>query len=259
MTELPTKHYFAEEFATAASLILAAAQAQADPCKTLAISSSIPREGKTTITVNLGISLARQGFRVLLVDSDLRIPRLHEIFGLSNAIGLSSVLEGRLRARKILSDIQASVREGKGWTEDDPSAPIGGPIPSCVEDCLQEIPEKGVRVLTSGPIPPDPARLLRSEIVPSVISDLKGLADFVLFDTSPLTSVGDALIFSHCIDAHIFVVGAGAVAQHQATRAKHLLANVEAFVMGCVLNLASIDGQSYYYYYNEHKSYRARG
>ncbi len=241
LTELSTKDPFAEKFYTAATIVKSAAQDL--KLKTFVVSSTIPKEGKTTITVNLGVALARKGLKVILVDADLRIPQIHELMGLDNAYGLSSVLEGRLKAREVLADITGA-----------PAAKKTG-----LETFLQTSTVENLRVLTGGPIPPDPLNLLESVRMRALIEELKGMADFVLLDTPPIANVGDTLTLAGICDANIFVVGAGAVEQHQVTWAKHLLSNVEANVLGCFLNHATIEGRSYYYYYNEYKSYRARG
>jgi capsular exopolysaccharide synthesis family protein len=241
LTELPTKDPFAEKFYTAATIVKSAAQDL--NLKTFVVSSTIPKEGKTTITVNLGVALARKGLKVILVDADLRIPQIHELMGLDNAYGLSSILEGRLKAREVLADITGAAETRK----------------TGLESFLQTSPVENLQVLTGGPIPPDPLHLLESVRMRALIEELKGMADFVLLDTPPIANVGDTLTLAGICDANIFVVGAGAVEQHQVTWAKHLLSNVEANVLGCFLNHATIEGRSYYYYYNEYKSYRARG
>ncbi len=245
LTVLPTKDPFAEKFYTAATIIKSAAHDLG--LRTFVISSTVPREGKTTISVNLAVALARKGLKVILVDSDLRIPQIHEILGLDNSYGLSSVLEGRLKAKEVLADIT------------DPGAAKKAGLQSFLQTVPVDSGSDNLRVLTSGPIPPDPLSLLESVRMKALIEELKTMADFVIFDTPPLTNVGDTLTLAGLADANIFVVGAGSVEQHQVTWAKHLLSNVEANVLGCFLNHATIEGRSYYYYYNEYKSYRARG
>lgn len=242
LTELPTKDPFAEKFYTAATILKSAAQDL--NLKTFVVSSTIPKEGKTTISLNLGVALARKGLRVILVDSDLRIPQIHELLGVDNAYGLSSVLEGRLKAREVLADISSNPASAKK---------------AGLESFLHQTNVENLRVLTSGPIPPDPLNLLESVRMKALIEELKGMADFVLLDTPPLANVGDTLTLATICDAAVFVVGAGAVEQHQVTWAKHLLSNIEANVLGVFLNHATIEGRSYYYYYNEYKSYRSRG
>lgn len=241
LTELKTKDNFAEKFYTSATIIKSAAQDLG--LKTFVVSSTVPKEGKTTISVNLGIAMARKGIKVIVVDSDLRIPQIHELLGLDNAYGLSSILEGRLKAKEVLADIT------------DP----GSARKVALQSFLQTTGEANLQVLTSGPIPADPLNLLESTRMKALVEELSAMADFVIFDTPPLSNVGDTLTLAGLSDATIFVVGAGACEQHQVTWAKHLLSNVEANVLGCFLNHATIEGQSYYYYYNEYKSYRARG
>ncbi len=238
LTDLPVKSVFAEQFYTAATILRSAAQEL--KLKTFVVASTIPQEGKTTITVNLGIALARKGFKVLIVDSDLRIPQVHETLGLENTFGVSSILEGRLQAKEILSEITDSEKK------------------MTLEGCLLPTAEENLRVIPSGPCPADPMNLLESVRMKALVEELKDMADFVLFDTPPLISVCDALPLAEVADAVLFVVSAGAADRYQVTRAKHLLSSVEASVMGCILNHVTQDGQSYYYYHNAYKSYRSR-
>ena len=168
LTDLPTKDAFSERFYTAATIIKSAAQDLG--LKTFVVSSTVPKEGKTTITINLGVAMARKGLKVIIVDSDLRIPQIHELLGLDNAYGLSSVLEGRLKAKEILADI-AGVE--------------GGQSKPSLESFLRKTSLENLRVLPSGPIPADPLSLLDSLRMKALIEELKGMADFVLFDTPP--------------------------------------------------------------------------
>lgn len=238
LSDLPTKSVFAEQFYTAATVFRSTAKELG--LKTVLVASTVPQEGKTTITVNLGIALARKGYKVLIVDSDLRIPQVHEVMGLENTFGLSSVLEGRLKAKEMLSEIMGT-----------------GTAPT-LESCMLKTSEENLRIIPSGPCPADPMALMEGTRMKALMEELKAYADFVLFDTPPLTSVSDALPLAEMADAVVFVVSAGAAERHQITRAKHLLSSVEANVLGCVLNYVTIDGQSYYYYYNSYKAYRSR-
>jgi capsular exopolysaccharide synthesis family protein len=239
MVRLPIRDRFAEIFNTAATLLNSTARDLG--LKSFIISSTAPEEGKTTITLNLGVALARKGLRVILVDSDLRRPQLHDLLGLDNSFGLSSILEGRQRAREMLEEATGNGQQGSG-----------------VEHYLQPTELEHLKVLTSGPIPQDPISLLESLRMKALAEELKTMADFVLYDTPPIFNVGDALTLAPLADANLFVVGAMKVDQHQVTWAKHLMSNVEANIIGVFLNMEVIESRSYYYYYNYYKSYRYR-
>ncbi|MGE4159722.1 MAG: polysaccharide biosynthesis tyrosine autokinase [Planctomycetota bacterium] len=231
LTELPSKDPFAEHFNTAATLVKSAAVDLG--LKSFLVTSTVPQEGKTTICVDLAIALARKGLRIIVVDGDLRIPTIHEVLGLDNSQGLSSILEGRT-------------------TPGDDTDFTG------MERYIQSTSIENLRVLTSGPIPADPINLLESVRMRALVEELKGMCDYLIMDTPPIYNVGDTLTMASLVDATLFVVGAERVEQDQVTWAKHLLTNVNANILGVFLNMVRVPGKSYYYYYNGYKSYRSR-
>ncbi len=239
LTELPPRDAFAEIFNTVTTVITSAARDLG--IRVFVVSSTVAEEGKTTITVNLGVALARKGLRVILVDGDLRRPQLHDMLGVDNSTGLSTVLEGRSQAMETLSEIA------------DEPAPQAG-----LEAFLKPTTVENLKILPSGPTPHDPITLLESQRMKDLVEEMRGMADFVLIDTPPIFHVGDVLTLTPLVDANLFVVGAFEVKQHEVTWAKHLLSNVGANILGAFLNKEVIESKSYYYYYRYYKGYRYR-
>lgn len=185
------------------------------PLRTLLVTSPGPEEGKSVVLANLAVVIAQTGKRVILVDGDLRHPRQHEIFGLSNAVGLSTVLRGEASASP-------------------PPLADGGVA--------------GLSVLTSGPLPPNPAELLASRRMTDLIATLAGQADVVLFDAPPVVAVTDAAILAGQVDGVLLVINARQTRREHAQRAKDLLEKVHARLLGAVLNNVEFDASLQRYY-----------
>lgn len=189
------------------------------PLKTLVVTSPGPDEGKSTTLANLAVTLAQAEKRVILVDCDLRRPSQHEIFGVTNQSGLTTMMV----------DEQAM------------KAPP-----------LQETGVPGLSLLTTGPLPPNPSELVGSRRMAEIIAGLSQAADLVLFDAPPIIAVTDAAVLASRVDGVLLVIKAGGTKRDHAQKAKALLDKVNAHVIGAVLNNARID-TSYYRYYSEHK------
>ncbi|MGH9164512.1 MAG: polysaccharide biosynthesis tyrosine autokinase, partial [Acidimicrobiales bacterium] len=173
------------------------------PVRTLQITSPSSAEGKTTTVANLCVALAGAGQRVVVVDCDLRRSRLHDFFGLTNEVGFTSVL---------LGDIPLS-------------------------EALQPVPGvEGLRVLASGPRPPNPSELLSGSRTIEVIVALQRHADVVVIDSPPVLPVSDALVLAARVDATLLVAHARRTSRRAITRALELLHQVDAPVVGTVLN-----------------------
>jgi non-specific protein-tyrosine kinase len=188
------------------------------PLKTLLATSTSPEDGKSTTLANLAITLAETGARTLLVDCDLRRPAQHALFGLPNEVGLTSLMLGT-------PGTLAPDRLG-----------------------VQATPVSNLGVLTSGPVPPNPAELLASRRMAEILSTLAGLADYVLFDTPPVIAVTDAAILAPHVDGVLLIVRAGKTKRDLAVKAKQILAQVNAPLLGVVLNDATLDAKAYGYY-----------
>lgn len=177
--------------------------------RVIQVTSPGPEEGKSTIIANLAVALALGGQRVVVVCCDLRRPRIHEFFGLSNDVGLTSVMVGDVSLRGALQSVNAS------------------------ED---------LQVLASGPVPPNPAELLGSSRMTEVVTALQSLADVVLLDCPPALLVTDAAVVSARVDATLVVVSAGRTKPHELSRTLELLEQVAAPVVGIVLNGVAPEG-----------------
>lgn len=186
------------------------------PVRTLAVTSSGPGEGKSTIVANLAVVIAQAGHKCILVDCDLRKPVQHNIWGVSSRRGLTSAVLGK--------------------------APL--------EEVLFETPVPGLSIIPSGPKPPNPAELLSSQAMERVMAELKERADWVIYDTPPSVAVTDAAILGRKVDGCLLVVNANAVPRDVALRAKENLLAAKANLLGVVLNRVQFgSGYGYYYYY----------
>lgn len=197
------------------------------PPRRLVITSAGPREGKTTSSINLGITFAATGKRVCLVDADLRRPSLHHAFGLANDQGFSSLIHGEARA----------------------------------EDVAQPTPQPGLFIIPSGPRPPNPAELLGSPGCVAALDRLNEIFDLVIVDTPPVVAVTDAVVLSAHVDGVILVIKSFKVAKDLVMQAKRQLKDVEANLVGVILNDFDIQRKSYgyYYYYTYYGSDREDG
>jgi len=179
----------------------------------IAVTSSVPTEGKSTVTANLAAALAESGARVLLVDADLRRPSLAGVLGLEGAAGLTTVLRGGAE----------------------------------VEDVVQDWGSSGLQVLASGPCPPNPSQLLSSPAMRRFLARQREAYDFIVIDTPPLLPVADAAILSRLVDGTLVVANARLVRRHQLLEALHGLAQVEGHTLGVVLNMVDREDSAYDY------------
>ena len=190
-----------------------------DSLSSIQITSPSAGEGKTTTLANLAVVMARAGAKVVVIDCDLRRPRLHEVFGVPNEVGFTSVFQGQV--------------------------PLSG--------ALQPVPgERNLRVLPSGPLPPNPSELLGSRRTAGILASLKAQGAVVLLDCPPIMPVTDAAALSAWVDTTIVVVSYGSTTKRHLQRAVELLRQVDAPLMGTVLNRAQGAegyGYSYGYYY----------
>ncbi len=178
------------------------------PIETLVVTSAAPGEGKSTVLANLAVTMAQGGRRTILVDADLRRPGLHEIFGIVNDRGLTTMI------------VEEAVL-------DDP------PLIGVGVDNLWLMP--------SGPMPPNPADILGSRKMEEVIAALRARADVVLFDAPPIIAVTDAAVLGTKVDGVLLVVCAGRTRREHAQRARELLERVHVRIVGAVLNDAPRD------------------
>lgn len=186
-----------------------------EPFSSILITSANAQDGKSTVTANLAVVLSQAGHNVMVVDCDLRKPTLHKIFSVGNNQGFTNCIMQNL----------------------DPS----------------EIAYRGLdqhlAVLTSGPLPPNPAEILASHRARELLGNLRDKYDYVLIDSPPMAAVTDAAILSTRVDAVILVVKAGNTHVDRAIKVKEQLDRAKARIIGVVLNQAKIDMSTYYEYY----------
>ena len=187
--------------------------------KTLLVTSSLPGEGKTTTAVNTAISLAQTGATVVIIDADMRRPRLQSIFGMQGQEGLSSILSSDVSEEEMLAVIRTDE-------------------------------ESGLSVLTSGPIPPNPAELLGSDQMRRLVAALQAKYTHVVIDSPPVSSFTDGVLISTMVDGVLLVVHGGRSSRHIVRRSKQLLNDVGAKIFGVVLNNVNLQSHDYYYYQN---------
>lgn len=191
------------------------------PLHSLLIASTLPEEGKTTMAANLAVVFAQAGRRVLLVDGDLRKPALHRLFRLTNAQGLTTLLRS------------------------DSASP---------ESVIRDTEQPLLRVLTTGPLPPNPAELLDSIRMRDVLQQLRAEADLLIFDSPPLQVVTDAAILASKLDRTLLVVQSGRTRRATVKQGRDALSKVGARVIGAVVNRLPVsgnEGSPYYAYYGE--------
>ncbi|MDN4071758.1 CpsD/CapB family tyrosine-protein kinase [Fictibacillus terranigra] len=182
---------------------------------TLMVTSPGPGEGKSTTVANLAVVLAQQGKSVLLIDGDLRKPTVHYTFKVSNIQGLTNVLTRQ----------------------------------AALEDAVQQTNVDDLYVLPSGPIPPNPSELLNSKAMEMLVEDANKKYDYVLFDSPPVLAVTDAQVLSNRCDGVVLVTSSGKTGREEALKAKELLENANAKILGVVLNGKETKENSYFYYY----------
>jgi len=185
------------------------------PSKTILMTSSNPQEGKTSSAINLGITMANTGEKVLLVDADLRCSRLHKSFGIPKENGLSDYLVGNI-------NLDAAIK------------------PTRIEN---------LSLLAAGSTPPNPAELLHSSKMKSFLEEAKKRFDRVVIDAPPILTVTDAAILANIVDGCIMLVRCGKVPIEVVLRSKQKFLDAKANVLGILLNNVDYGKENYYYYY----------
>ncbi|MFC7548901.1 polysaccharide biosynthesis tyrosine autokinase [Plantactinospora sp. GCM10030261] len=188
-----------------------------EPARVIAVTSAVQGEGKSTTSCNLAIALAEAGWRVMLIDCDLRRPQIAEYLGLEGGIGLTDVLLGEVE----------------------------------LTDVVQAWRDSSLLVLPAGGTPPNPSELLGSKAMADLLLMARDLADIVVIDTAPLLAITDGVVMAVQSDGALLVARAGRTTSAQVTDAVEALERVDARVLGCALNmakLARVEAAQYYTY-----------
>jgi len=208
------------------------------PIKTLLITSSKSDEGKSTTLANLAISMAQEGTKVLMVDTDLRRPMLHRMFGVDNSLGISSILTGELEAEIAVSDLSVS-----GHLPKDSFMEV------IVDRLIQPVSIKGLSVIPSGPLPANSVELLRSERMLAFLRCVEKKADIIIFDSPPAIHVIDAVVLSQVLDGVLLIVNSGRINKDEALQVKYMIESTKTPIIGVALNNIETSSPDYYYYY----------
>ncbi|MFB9237751.1 polysaccharide biosynthesis tyrosine autokinase [Plantactinospora siamensis] len=192
-----------------------------EPARVIAVTSAVKGEGKSTTACNLAIALVEAGWRVLLVDADLRRPQVADYLGLDGGTGLTNVLLGE--------------------------AELGA--------TLQSWRDTSLLVLPAGTIPPNPSELLGSKAMADLLGVVRDLADIVVIDTAPLLAVTDGVVVSVQVDGALLVTRQGRTQADQLTAAVEALRRVDARLLGCALNMTKMSRDTTAEYY----AYRSGG
>ena len=197
-------------------------------CKTIVVSSSVPNEGKTTTTINIAIALSQANQRVLLIDGDLRKPKIHHYFSVPNSPGLTNYLGNKVGAT------------GTGKTD--------------LYSVIHPTEYENLSVLCSGSIPPNPAEILGSEPMAEFLEEIGRDFDYIIIDTPPLNVVSDALPVIRESDGVVLVVRSNQSTHPEIQKTISALEFIDAKILGFVVNFAESSRSKYGY--NKYGRYR---
>jgi polysaccharide biosynthesis transport protein len=188
------------------------------PLKTIVVTSSIPREGKSEVAANLATAIAQVGRRVLLVDADMRRPVQHHVWNLTNSVGLSNVIVDQVDIREAVQEVMPNLD-----------------------------------ILSAGVMPPNPVALLDSRRMAVLVADFAEQYDFVIFDTPPLSGTADSAVLGKMADGVLLVVRPGVIDSTNAESAKEFLMQSGQRILGMVINGVDTKNEpdNYFYYAKE--------
>jgi capsular exopolysaccharide synthesis family protein len=195
--------------------------------KSLLVTSSVPAEGKTTTVINTATVLAQTGAQVLIIDADMRRPRLHQVLDMSNDDGLSGILSSDMTEHDVLSKIK-------------------------------KYQDSNIYLLSSGAIPPNPAELLGSSQMKQLLEIVGNNFNYVVIDSPPIASFTDGVLISALVDGVLLVVHGGKTSRQVVKRARQMLHEIGAKIIGVVLNKAEVRAGVDYYYHYGYNGYYSR-
>jgi capsular exopolysaccharide synthesis family protein len=192
------------------------------PIRTIVVTSPSPQEGKTTSAINLGVTMAEAGGRVLIIDTDMRRPRLHRSFGVGNQYGISTVIVGK----------------------------------ATLEEAIKHTDVPNLDVLTCGPVPPNPSELLHTDRFAVVLAECAKLYDRVILDSPPTSAVTDPAVLGNLADGVVMIIKAGETTRDSAIHARRQLMSAKARLVGVVVNAIDFSNPAYGYEYYYRNYYR---
>ena len=193
-----------------------------NPPRTIVVTSPSPQEGKTTTAINLGVTMAEAGGRVLIVDTDMRRPRLHRSFGVPNQTGISSVIVSK----------------------------------ATLEDAIKRTDVPNLDVLPCGPVPPNPSELLHTDRFKAVLADCARLYDRIILDSPPTSAVTDPAVLGNLADGVVLVIKAGETTRDSGAHARRQLTSAKARLLGVIVNAIDFSNPAYGYDYYYRNYYR---
>ena len=192
------------------------------PLRTILVTSPSPQEGKTTTAINLGVTMAEAAGRVLIIDTDMRRPRLHRSFGVPNQTGISTVIVGK----------------------------------ATLEEAVKRTDVPNLDVLPCGPIPPNPSELLHTDRFAAVLADCSRLYDRIVLDSPPTSAVTDPAVLGNLVDGVVLVIKGGVTTRESAVHARRQLVAAKARLFGVVVNAIDFSNPAYGYDYYYRNYYR---
>lgn len=193
-----------------------------DALKSILIASAMPKEGKSTIALNLAIAISSDGSRTLLVDGDMRRPSLHKMFGLKNMTGLSNYLTSKMK----------------------------------MDEVVQDTKFPNLKLVSCGPIPPNPSELFGSYRMKELINEAHSRFDRIVFDGAPIFGISDSVVLAKALDGVIQVIRFGKVSWDVANKSKERLQNLGVKIIGVIINGVDVKKESYYYKYYDYRYHK---
>ena len=193
-----------------------------DVLKSILIASALPKEGKSTVSLNLAVTIASDGARTLLVDGDMRRPNLHKMFELKNMTGLSNYLTSRMK----------------------------------LDDIIQDTKFQNLKFISCGPIPPNPSELFGSYRMKELLDEAKMKFDRVIFDGAPIFGISDSVVLAKALDGVIQVARFGKVTWDIANKSKERLQRLGIKIIGVIINGVDVKRESYYYKYYDYRYHK---